>query len=41
MVLTITKSSFLGMLSDLIRTGANWEAIEDGDMITITFTGGY
>lgn len=40
-VLTVTKSTFLEMLSDIIKTGVTFEAIEDGGMITITFTGGY
>lgn len=40
--LTVSKETFLNMLSGLIQSGVTFEAIElDNEMIEIKFTGGF
>jgi hypothetical protein len=39
--LKISKQGFYSMLSDLIKSGVTFEAIEQGDDIIVNFTGGY
>ena len=41
MKLTISKKSFTEMLNGLISSGAKFEAVEVGENIVLTFTGGY
>ena len=39
--LTVSKETFLEMLTGLIKSGVTFEAIEVDEVIEITFTGGY
>lgn len=39
--LVLTKESFLEMLQGMIKSGVTFHAVENGDTIIITFTGGY
>jgi hypothetical protein len=39
--LQVTQEVFLSMLPELIQSGVNFEAIQHGAGILITFTGGY
>jgi hypothetical protein len=41
MTLTISKDAFTEMLCGIIKSGATFEAVEMGNDIKITFTGGY
>lgn len=39
--LTVSPKTFTEMLSGLIASGVTFEAVEKGDYIIVTFTGGY
>lgn len=40
-ILKVSRETFNEMLSGLIQSGVTFEANEVGDIIVITFTGGY
>ena len=39
--LIVSKAMFTEMLSGIIQSGVSFQAIEIGDKIKVTFTGGY
>lgn len=41
MKLKLTITTFFERLPEIIKSGATFTAVEDGDNIVITFTGGY
>ena len=41
MKLEVSVETFFDMLPKLISSGVRFEAVENGDLIIITFTGGF